>query len=80
MSTQVTQMDREMFDAIWGKARYTGNSHQRRKTRRMLMRRVIAGRKVTEYQIDHFFEETPFQKRMRERSLEAESDQERDRR
>jgi hypothetical protein len=63
--------NRAMYDAIWGKARFGGNSHDRRKVRRALMRRVVAAGKVTEHMIEHFFDESPVQRKIREQYAEG---------
>jgi hypothetical protein len=60
-----------MYDAIWGRARFSGNARQRRKIKRALMRRVVAAGKVVEHQIEHFFDESPVQRKIREQYAEG---------
>jgi hypothetical protein len=62
------EYNQQMYDAIWGDWKPSGNSYDRRKKRRVRMRRIVAAGKLVEFQMEHFFDETPFQRRIRELS------------
>lgn len=61
-----SEHNQQMYDAIWGRAGFGGNAHDRRLIRRALMRKVVAVGKITEHQIEHFFDESPVQRKLRE--------------
>jgi hypothetical protein len=57
-------MNRKMYDATWGQAKFGGNAHQRRKIKRALRRRVDAAGKLVAFQMEHFFDESPLFRRL----------------